>query len=380
MLNFNEKIVFKKFLIENSYFFLLTSLSMAFIVWVIQAVNNLDIVAEDGHSFLIYFYYTLLIYPKIFGKVLPLIFFASLFYTLNKYENNNELKIFWINGINKIKFYNVILKYTFLFFILQLFIVSFLGPYLQNKARGYIQNSTLDFFPALFQEKKFIDTVEGLTIFIGGKNDQNEFTDIYLKDDTSINPKIIFAKKGILLLMGDNKVLRLLDGKFINITRNSGNTSFNFEKTDFNLSKFLTKTTTHKKLQETDIVSLLMCLNYTLVKKEIYKNNDINCDDESVREISSEVYSRTFKPFYLFILSSIAIFLLITNYENKNFKTIKLLVFLMGIFLIIISEIAVNYSGKSNLNMLFSILLPLIVFLILYTIFYKKVNYGNIKI
>ena len=155
----NEKIIFKKFLTENTYFFLLTSLSIAFIVWIIQAVNNLDIVSEDGHSFFIYFYYIILIFPKILGKVLPVIFFISLFYTLIKYENNNELKIFWLNGINKITFYNVILKYTFIIFIIQIVITSIIGPNLQNKARSYIQNSTIDFFPSLFQEKKFIDTV-----------------------------------------------------------------------------------------------------------------------------------------------------------------------------------------------------------------------------
>ena len=64
----NEKIIFKKFLSENTYFFLLSSFSMTFIVWVIQAVNQLDIVSEDGHSFLIYFYYMLLIFPKIFRR------------------------------------------------------------------------------------------------------------------------------------------------------------------------------------------------------------------------------------------------------------------------------------------------------------------------
>ena len=80
----NEKIIFKKFLTENTYFFLLASLSMSFIVWVIQAVNHLDIVSEDGHSFLIYFYYMLLNLPKVFGKILPTMFFTSLFYTLIK--------------------------------------------------------------------------------------------------------------------------------------------------------------------------------------------------------------------------------------------------------------------------------------------------------
>ena len=102
MMNFNEKIVFRKFLLDNTYFFLLCSLSLSLIVWVIQAVNFLDFISEDGHSFDIYFYFTILNFPKIFKNILPFIFFMSLFYTISKYEDNNELKIFWINGINKI--------------------------------------------------------------------------------------------------------------------------------------------------------------------------------------------------------------------------------------------------------------------------------------
>ena len=378
MIIINEKIIFKRFLSENTYFFLLTSLSVTFIVWVIQAVNNLDIVSEDGHSFFIYFYYTFLLFPKIFGKILPLVFFTSLFYTLSKYENNNELKIFWINGIHKIKFYKIILGYTFTFFLFQLFISSFLGPHFQNKARESVQNSNLDFFPSLFQEKKFIDTVEKLTIFIDKKNDKDEFIDIYLKDDSNINPKIIFAKKGFLLEVDSKRILRLIDGKFISVNRSGTNTHFNFEKTDFDLSKFLTKTTTHKKIQETNTLILLKCVKNQTSKKKDYDHKDVFCKKDSINEIASEVYNRIFKPLYLFLLSSIIIFLLTTNYENKNFNKTKLSVFSLGIFVIIISEITVNYSGKSELNMLISIFLPIIIFLILYTLFYKKTNYGNI--
>ena len=379
MLIINEKIIFRKFLTDNTYFFLLATFSMAFIVWVIQAVNNLDIVSEDGHSFLVYFYYTLLIFPKIIGKILPMIFFTSLFYTLIKYENNNELKIFWMNGINKIKFYNVILKYTILFFFIHVFISSYLGPTLQDKAKNYIKGSTLDFFPSLFQEKKFIDTVDKLTIFIDSKNSNDEFINIYLKDETSTNPRIIFAKKGYLVTTNNQRILRLIDGKFINMNYSKKTTSFNFSKTDFNLSKFLTKTITHRKLQETDISILLMCVNYTVIKKEIYNNDNINCNKDSINEITSEVYNRVFKPLYLFLLSSIVIFLITSNNENKNFKMFKPLVFLSGVIIIFISEISVDYSGKANLNTLVSIFFPLIMFLILYITFYIKVSYKNIK-
>ena len=281
----NEKTIFKKFLTENTLFFLLISLCVSFIVSIIQAVNNLDLVLEDGHSFLIYFYYTLLLYPKIIGKILPLIFFSSLFYTLNKYENTNELKIFWINGVNKINFYNVILRYTLIFFLIQLLLVAIISPYLQNIARNSFLKSNLDFFPSLIQEKKFIDTVENLTIFIDKKTNNNEYINIFLKDDSEQNSKIIFAKKGYLVGSNSNRRLRLLNGKFINVNYEGRNTYFDFEQTDFNLSKFGTKTITTQKIKETPLLNLLKCVFYFSIKKST-NYNAINCNAESIKEIT----------------------------------------------------------------------------------------------
>ena len=375
----NEKIIFKKFLTENTYFFLLASFSMTFIVWVIQAVNQLDIVSEDGHSFLIYFYYMLLIFPKTFASILPTMFFITLFYTLVKYENNNELKIFWINGIDKIKFYNVILRYTFVFFLIQLFITSFLAPEFQNKARNYIKDSTLDFFPSLFQEKKFIDTVDKLTIFIEYKSANNKFKNIYLKDETNKFPRIIIAKTGELVLSGQNKFLRLRDGKFINMNK-SKSTIFNFDRTDFDLSKFLTKSITTRKLQETKIKVLLSCANLMLIKNKIPKESIVNCNKESIDEILQEIYKRAFKPIYLFLLTAILIFLLVSNVEKKNYKFLKVSVFSFGILVIIISEISINFITYSFLKILITISIPLIVLLILYFIFYKKITYSGKKV
>ena len=379
MLFINEKIVFKKFLSQNSYFFLLTSLSFAFIVWSMKAVKHLDIVSEDGHSFLIYFYYTFLMFPKIFSQILPLIFFTSLFYSLIKYENNNELKIFWINGINKVTFYNVVLRYTFLFFFFQIIITTFVGPHMQNKAKDYIKNSTLDFFPSLFQEKKFIDTVDKLTIFIESKDAQGNLKNIYLKDDSSTFPRIIVAKSGRLIFESNKRMLRLYNGKFINMDSDGKSSTFNFEKTDFNLSKFTTKSTTYKKLQETSIKELLTCLDYIYIKKEIYVEKYLTCNKKITEDTVSEVYKRIFKPFYLFLLSSVVVFLVASNHEEKKYKSFKFLIFTIGIIIIIISEISVSFAGKSSLNFFISILSPLIIFLICYLNFYKRANHIKSK-
>ena len=99
-----NKLLYRKLSLDIIYFFLSVSLSITLIIWVIQAVNFLDIVSEDGHSLRVYFAYSILSLPKIFSRILPFCVFISIFYTLNRYENKNELLIFWTNGVSKKKF------------------------------------------------------------------------------------------------------------------------------------------------------------------------------------------------------------------------------------------------------------------------------------
>ena len=85
-----KKLLFIHFLKDTLFFFLLMSLSLGLIVWVIQAVNYLDFMTEDGHSFYVYFSYSVYNFPKIIHRILPFIFFISLFYQLIQYEKKNE--------------------------------------------------------------------------------------------------------------------------------------------------------------------------------------------------------------------------------------------------------------------------------------------------
>ena len=69
----------------------------------------------------------------------------------------------------KREFLNVILRYSIFILLIQLTLTLLIVPYTQNKARTYIQKSSIDFFPSLINEKKFIDTVEKLTIYVEEK-------------------------------------------------------------------------------------------------------------------------------------------------------------------------------------------------------------------
>ena len=182
MLNFNEKIIFNKLFIDVTKFLLLISLSLSLIIWVVQAVNFLDYISEDGHGLKTYFSITLLIFPKVYTQILPFSIFVAIFYILNKYEVKNELIIYWNIGIKKIKFINNLIIFSILLLFFQLFFKIFLVPNSLDLSREYIRNSNIDFFPNLIKEKKFIDSVKNLTIFVEKKNNNGELKNIYLKD------------------------------------------------------------------------------------------------------------------------------------------------------------------------------------------------------
>ena len=126
-------------------------------------------------------------------------FFFSIFFTLIKYEEQNQTLIFWTNGIKKLLLLNVIIKYSFLFLILNFIFSLLIVPISQDKARSFIRESNIDYLPLLIKPKKFIDTVEKLTIY-SDKKDENTLENIIIKDIfSSLNQKLFMQKKVILV-------------------------------------------------------------------------------------------------------------------------------------------------------------------------------------
>ena len=366
-----KKLIFKKLLFDITVFFLISSVTLGLIVWVIQAVNYMDFITEDGHSLGIYFKYTLLSLPKILSRILPFILFISVFYNLIKLENNNELLVYWTYGISKLKFINILFIFSLLFLIIQIVLSIYVVPISLDKGRDYIKTSDLDFFPSLIKEKKFIDTVSDLTIFVDKINNKGELVNIFLKDQIKKKEsQIIHAKKGILQKQNGKNFLILVDGEFINNLEGKV-TNFSFKKTNFDLSKYSTKTTTYRKIQEVDILVLINCLKNLYLKTNYTEVEDFVCNNESLKNIKQETLKRIFKPFYIPVICLIASLLIFASKDSYAYGRIKVILFLLGIIALIASEISVRYSGLDNTKSLIFIGIPLMMILIIYSIIFK---------
>ena len=375
-----KKIIFKNFLRETTEFFVLSSCAVTIIVWVIQAVNYLEFVTEDGHSFKIYFLYTIYSLPKIFSKLLPFMFFFSIFFTLIKYEEQNQTLIFWTNGINKLSFINIIIGYSFFFLILNFLFSLYLVPMSQDKARSFIRESNIDYLPLLVKPKKFIDTVERLTIY-SDKKYENTLENIIIKDSFSKNKsKIIYAKKGYFSEEDGKNFLILTDGKILNINEGKTN-SFDFNETQINLSKYTSKTTKTPKIQEVETKNLYDCLFKNKKKLEVNNNNfEFVCINSLAlkNKISQELFSRIFKPLYVPLLALIGGLLLIKSKNSQGFSKYKLKIFITGVIIISISEISTKFYSVDIFENILIFLMPFILFFLFYIYFIKKINWKAI--
>lgn len=370
-----EKLIFKKLYVEIFKSFLIILFTLSTLIWLLQAVNYLDIVSEDGHGLGVYFQYTSLNLPKIISKTYLLSYFLALCYVLSKYEETNQLLVFWTFGINKIVFLNKLLKISFLFFIFSFILYFLISPYAQNKARFLIKNSNLDFFTSLIKSKSFIDTVEGLTFFVDNKIN-GQIQKIILKDITNQNKvQIIMAKKGEIIEDTDLKSLVLFNGKIINSDTNKKLSIIDFKQTAIDLKKYQTKTTTTEKIQELSSLKILKCA-LILANVILTKNDQIVCNKQIKIEYFKELYKRVFLPLVVFIVTPITAFIILRSSQELSYKLYKYLFFLIGIFLIVISEISLNIISESLVvNLMILCCYPLL-FIIINLLFrkYNKIN------
>jgi len=378
-----KKIIFKNIAVDYFKFFLLSIASISVIIWVLQAVNYLDFVIEDGHGFLVYLKFTLLSFPKIISRIFPFIIFFSMTYILLKYEYNNELVIFWNFGIDKINFINFFIKLSLIFLIFNVLLNSLIVPYTQDKARSYIRSSDLDFFESILKPRKFIDVIDNLTIYLDEKAPNGDLKNIVLKDNTKNSGfQLTFAKKGQFQLKNGNKVLVLTDGKTLTKEKNSIS-GFEFKKSDFNINKFSSSTISNTKTQENSTKEILECLLKLYEIRNTEKNvmlpfGFVNCRIENLENIFQELYRRLILPLYCPVLFMISLCLILHSKENIIYNKLKLKVFIFGFLSIILLETSTKFISSNYMTNYFIFIIPLFIYLIMYLYFKRKLNLRKI--
>ena len=374
-----KKLLYRKLFIDYMSFFFLALIISTLIIWIFQAVNFLDIMIEDGRDYDVYISYALLNFPKILSRLLPFVLFFSIYFILTRYEQNNELIIFWNFGVNKVQFVNFILKLSIFLLVIQVFLTNIIVPKSLNKARSFLSNSNIDFVGNFIKPKRFNDTIKGVTIY-SEKNDEDGFLyNLYIKKNIDNGFELTYAKKGIFTKKNSAPVLILYDGE---TTRNINQkiTNFNFSKSDFLLANLDANTVTHPKTQQMNTMDILLCVSrlYKVTGAISLFNNKkkqiINCSTDNKLVLLKELYKRLIVPFYIPILMLIPYLLIFTSKEKSNYSKIKLTAFFTGILIIIFSEGVIRFVSEELFRNFYILFSPFFIFFIFYLSFIFRLN------
>ena len=379
-----KKILFRKLLIDCIVFFLICLVSLSVIIWVFQAVNYLDLMIEDGKDHLTYLTFTILNFPKIFTKILPFSIFFGFLFIISKYELNNELMIFWNFGVNKINLINFFLIFSIFILMAHIVLTAIIVPVTQKQARTLIKNSNVNILNSFIKEKKFIDTVKGLTIYVEGKDKDGILKNIYLKKQSdSQNFQITYSKTGKFENINNSNNLLLYNGETINFFGDNI-TNFSFSKSNFNLENLETNSITHSKTQELSTVDLINCTKYFFNIDEKLINDQLikidNCTKANLINIYKELYKRFIIPIYTPVLIMISLMLIIYSKENINYIKYRNILFVLGLGIIIFSETTLRFVGENliiNLNLIF---MPLLILMLFYFIYFYQFTFRKMKL
>jgi lipopolysaccharide export LptBFGC system permease protein LptF len=303
--------------------------------------------------------------PKVFSKISLIIFFISLFVTISKFEEHNELRALWFSGLEKKKFINYLIKSSLILILILVIIRCFIVPYFSNYSRYLLISTGVGAIGPLLKQNNFNNPLKKITIYVGKKNQINELEDIILFEDNADIKKTIIAKSGAIINDNNKNLLVLIDGSIQEERKDKKISILDFDKTTLDLSQYNKKTVDYYKFNEVFFFELIKRIN--------------NKDDSQLSNVVGEINNRIVMPLFIPSLTLLASLLIITNKEVINNNLLKIIIFAYGITIVIISEILLDFSSKNINWSLFLYAAPILFLIINWLLLNYFLNRENIK-
>ena len=371
--------IYQNFIKEILKTFFIILLGLTLIAWTVRAVNFLDLIVESGYSISNYFQYSFLNLFGILTKFIPLAFLLSLIIFIVKQIQEKEFIILWTSGVKKIKIVNLFFLVSCFVLILYLFFSTLITPLALNKSRSIISQNNFNSFLPTIRIQQFSDSFEGFT-FIVEKKIKNNIEKVFIHDNSNTLKNLTSEQQGnsSTTIVAENGVVEekkmiLFNGQIISSRRNnSKNEIIKFEQLNIDLKNLQTGTIKQPKLQETSTLKLFQCINDSVNKSEI------NCKENTKKEIVTVLNRRIVLPLYIPIIALISSFLLIKNQKRKNLFLNKYSIFVLSFLILLYAELIIRYTGISKIVGILFIVSPIILIPIIYLLLTFKLSRESI--
>ncbi len=352
--------------ISSSFLFIFSFITM--VVWLSQALRNLEILSSDNVTISSFFFYTILLIPKLSMITIPISIFLAIIFSLNKLRIDSELIVFGSTGnSNRDILFKPLLAISLFFFFIMFFLSIYLVPLCSAEIREKIteiRSSSIN--ASILKEKRFITPDDNLTFFFKEIKDKDIYG-LLIHDRSEKNSiKTYVAKKGYLENKNNNNLILLYDGTMQIYDDKQG------------------------KITEIDFDS------YSIDLKNFDRVEDgfLYADEKTTSELFGKVFSKTnnneefgilhsrlIKALYIFslVFLPLIIFKIIKKPDDRSLILISLVI-ILGIIIKFLEITMETILIENNSLVIVSYTLPTFIFIIIISFLYLNINYIKEKI
>ncbi len=233
-------------LIERYIFFkaAMTSLvilgSLTGVVWIIQALKEIDIISSKGQAILVYLSLTTLSIPILMMAIIPIALLLATIHTISGMNANSELVVVTASGSSNWTIAKPLLILALLCSLFAGFVGHIVSPISLLKAKNALTEISADLVSIIVREGSFNTIEKGLTFHVSKRSAGGILSGILIADDRDENISIIYsAREGIVNKTQNGSLLKLKDGQIQQTNRKNGNvTLIKYQSYIFDLSSF----------------------------------------------------------------------------------------------------------------------------------------------
>ena len=231
-----ERYIFKKAGVST----LIVLFSLAGVVWVVQALKEIDIIASNDQTIITYFTITLLLVPNIALAIVPVALMLASIHTINAMNANSELVVVTASGCSNWTIGKPLLVMALICSLLTGIMAHMISPYSLQHVKKLVTEMRADLVSVVLQEGTFNSIGNGLTFHVAERGASGLLKGILISDDREEDSSAVFsAKEGVVVRTASGSFLALDDGEIQQTSKKDGSvTLIKYQSYAFDLSSF----------------------------------------------------------------------------------------------------------------------------------------------
>src|SRR6185437_16061372 len=193
--------------------FLIVLVSLTAVIWVTQALRDIDIMTSQGQTILVFIGITGLIIPLLILVIAPIALLIAVAHVLNKLSNDSEIIVMNAAGMSPWKLFRAFMSVAVAVSLIVMVISAYFAPKGLRMLRDWLTEVRANVVSTIVQPGRFTTIERGVTIHIRARRPDGQLLGILIDDQRDPAERFtILAEAGDLLENSKGTFLILQNG------------------------------------------------------------------------------------------------------------------------------------------------------------------------